>query len=756
MKHAHLAFASRRPAAQALAAVVAMTVATASLGAPDRHLEHADRHHRGGAGEAEHDAADGRVGLDGPDPHARRGRVGRPASASIGYKSSQCNALYYNPATNYKLPQATPTTTRSRRSASTPRRTPATAPTTRFPTARRATCATQFIAYDEHDARHPDRLSRLPGPGYYYVYTGPEALGYTSAPCRQSTPGQRRSRPRAAAPGPATTSRPSRSAQQTNFAIWYSFYRTRLALTKSAASLAFAPLNDTRRVGFITVEPKDTCRRRRRSTRSATCRSATSMRSRRQVVQQGVLAGSRGRLAGARGPGPGRPLLRRPGRRHQHRHAGHGRDDPIQYACQQNFTIMTTDGYWNGHTETPGGGGGDARRRDQGRPAGRHPAGGPRHLPRDRSVLQAADVGRRLRHGPYRHRQDQRLHRQRVRHQRQVPFDVPEPAADLADDTRLEPYREADDPVPAGDAPGRRDDDADHQDRDPDVQTTTQYALRMEHFDEERYQHVKWQEQTTKVTEQYELQTTQTVAQSFQTREVKSQVFKDEDQYTTATVAIRGRDDAVREADRPVHPESQPEDRPSVPDDRLQLERRARHRRSTATACRAPATGRSNASSRSSPARPRRSTPSAVRSLPPSCVGESGDARQDDLHRRPVGDGRAAGCDLRSRVRSGDLRQRLGRDPVRPQRRLAGRAVQRHLCRDHPRPVPELLHLHLHPAAGQQPDESGGVMRGRPAHDRSGHVRHHDLQQARSARPTRPRPRRRRAPPARRPIPSRS
>ena len=77
MKHAHLAFASRRPAAQALAAVVAMTVATASLGAPDRHLEHADRHDRGGAGEAERDAADGRVGIDGPDPHARRGRIGR-------------------------------------------------------------------------------------------------------------------------------------------------------------------------------------------------------------------------------------------------------------------------------------------------------------------------------------------------------------------------------------------------------------------------------------------------------------------------------------------------------------------------------------------------------------------------------------------------------------------------------------------------------------------------------------------------------
>ena len=30
--------------------------------------------------------------------------------------------------------------------------------------------------------------------------------------------------------------------------------------------------------------------------------------------------------------------------------------DPVQYSCQQNFTIMTTDGYWNAQNETPGGG----------------------------------------------------------------------------------------------------------------------------------------------------------------------------------------------------------------------------------------------------------------------------------------------------------------------------------------------------------------------------------------------------------------
>jgi type IV pilus assembly protein PilY1 len=44
--------------------------------------------------------------------------------------------------------------------------------------------------------------------------------------------------------------------EQTNFAIWYSYYRTRILMIKSAASLAFTPLTDSFRVGFITVNPK--------------------------------------------------------------------------------------------------------------------------------------------------------------------------------------------------------------------------------------------------------------------------------------------------------------------------------------------------------------------------------------------------------------------------------------------------------------------------------------------------------------------
>ena len=256
MKHAHLAFASSRPAAQALAAAIAMTVATASLGAPDRHLEHADRHHRGGAGEAERDAADGRVGLDGPDPHARRGRVGRRRQEHRLQVVAVQRALLQPRHQLQAAARRQQQPVRAGQLQRTPR-TRATAPTTRFPTARLATCGRSSSPTRTRRSTSRPAFPTCPGPGYYYVYTGPETLGYASAPCKQFDT-------RAASiptPGGGLWTRYDVStqpiAQQTNFAIWYSFYRTRLALTKSAASFAFAPINDTRRVGFITVEPKD-------------------------------------------------------------------------------------------------------------------------------------------------------------------------------------------------------------------------------------------------------------------------------------------------------------------------------------------------------------------------------------------------------------------------------------------------------------------------------------------------------------------
>ena len=54
----------------------------------------------------------------------------------------------------------------------------------------------------------------------------------------------------------SSNSGPGATDERLNFATWYNYYRIRMAMTKSAASLAFTPLTDSFRVGFITMNPK--------------------------------------------------------------------------------------------------------------------------------------------------------------------------------------------------------------------------------------------------------------------------------------------------------------------------------------------------------------------------------------------------------------------------------------------------------------------------------------------------------------------
>ena len=104
MKHAHLAIASRRPAAQALAAVVAMTVATASLGGPT-DISSTPIVTTAAALVKPNvmllmDASDSMARTHMPDEVES---VTRPTS--VGYKNSKCNVLYYDPSKKYDIPK---------------------------------------------------------------------------------------------------------------------------------------------------------------------------------------------------------------------------------------------------------------------------------------------------------------------------------------------------------------------------------------------------------------------------------------------------------------------------------------------------------------------------------------------------------------------------------------------------------------------------------------------------------------------------
>ncbi len=71
---------------------------------------------------------------------------------------------------------------------------------------------------------------------YYYEYTG----GGTPTPgtCYANN---------------KYTKRVVTAAQEQNFANWYSYYRTRMQMMKSALSLAFKPIDDTKRVGYMSI-----------------------------------------------------------------------------------------------------------------------------------------------------------------------------------------------------------------------------------------------------------------------------------------------------------------------------------------------------------------------------------------------------------------------------------------------------------------------------------------------------------------------
>jgi type IV pilus assembly protein PilY1 len=136
---------------------------------------------------------------------------------------------------------------------------------------------------------------------------------------------------------------PSLSApQQQNFANWYSFYRTRMLMMKSAAGRAFASVTDKYRVGFTTISEQ--------GTGSAKFLDVAKFDTAQRTAWYAKLYGTT-----AGGFTPLRGALSKAGRYYAGKLAdpSTGVHDPVQYSCQKNFTILTTDGFWNTNNESP-------------------------------------------------------------------------------------------------------------------------------------------------------------------------------------------------------------------------------------------------------------------------------------------------------------------------------------------------------------------------------------------------------------------
>ncbi|HYG12915.1 MAG TPA: pyrrolo-quinoline quinone, partial [Methylophilaceae bacterium] len=127
--------------------------------------------------------------------------------------------------------------------------------------------------------------------------------------------------------------------EMTNFANWYAYYRTRMQTMKSAAGQAFSTIDDALRVGFVTINPGDPVD----STQYLPIADFDST--------QKTAWYQKFYNINPNGGTPLREALSRVGRHYANVTGGINEgmpEDPVQYECQQNFSLLTTDGYWNG------------------------------------------------------------------------------------------------------------------------------------------------------------------------------------------------------------------------------------------------------------------------------------------------------------------------------------------------------------------------------------------------------------------------
>ncbi len=117
-------------------------------------------------------------------------------------------------------------------------------------------------------------------------------------------------------------------ASLTNFANWYSYYRTRMLMMKTATGRAFQTLDNNYRVGLMKISSSGT----------PTVPVGTFETTQRSTWYTSLYGTT------VSGSTPLRTALSDAGRYYAGQLTG---TDPIQYSCQQNFTILSTDGYWN-------------------------------------------------------------------------------------------------------------------------------------------------------------------------------------------------------------------------------------------------------------------------------------------------------------------------------------------------------------------------------------------------------------------------
>ncbi|MEF8727047.1 MAG: PilC/PilY family type IV pilus protein [Accumulibacter sp.] len=125
--------------------------------------------------------------------------------------------------------------------------------------------------------------------------------------------------------------------EMTNYANWWAYYRTRMQSMKTASSLSFQPIGSSYRIGYMSINNNTTLDFQNIDTFSATQKKAWYDKVFAAVPNQNT---------------PLRVALANAGRLYAGRLNGSTLNgvsvvDPVQFYCQPNVTLLSTDGYWN-------------------------------------------------------------------------------------------------------------------------------------------------------------------------------------------------------------------------------------------------------------------------------------------------------------------------------------------------------------------------------------------------------------------------
>lgn len=272
---------------------------------------------------------------------------------TIGYRSHRCNKIYYNPTVTYPVPVKSDGSAYPAQNFKAAQydgfnsesvtvdlsvdflawRNANTTPALPVDTDKVKYQADCFSAAGQCIAGTGSRYPNIKGAANYFIYTGQDEShlgdGSSRDPCFDGSSSDRWKKVTV-----GEHSGPGNTDETTNFANWFSYHRTRMLTMKTALGLAFRDVSEQFRVGFSTIGD----------------RGVTDSPGFLQIAD--FNAAHRARFYGklySLNPESSTPLraaLSKAGRLY----AGQllkGADDPVQYSCQQNFTILSTDGYWN-------------------------------------------------------------------------------------------------------------------------------------------------------------------------------------------------------------------------------------------------------------------------------------------------------------------------------------------------------------------------------------------------------------------------